>query len=289
MIRNPGVPIFLSLLALSALCLAGCGKSEVCRVEWPVMGTIAAIQVRGGESPMQVAGQWRSFSSPFFEKVERCLNAHDPDSEICRLASLSDDEVIARCDDAMRVCYAAAFDLAKASGGAFNPRWRGTNTLDLGAIAKGFAVDVIAEASYVSGGAALLDLGGNLKVPWCGGVKPWRTGVKDPNGGGFAAVVELREHEALATSATYYRGSHICDGRTGLAVSNGVASVTVLCNSAMWADGLSTTLFVLGPEDGSKFLDDKLESLVGGMAVSALWIMDGGRKVTYGNARFQGN
>ena len=255
------------------------------------MGTIAAIQVRGGESPMQVAGQWRSFSSPFFEKVERCLNAHDPDSEICRLASLSDDEVIARCDDAMRVCYAAAFDLAKASGGAFNPRWRGTNTLDLGAIAKGFAVDVIAEASYVSGGAALLDLGGNLKVPRSenGSHRPWRTGIRDPFGDGFAAVVDLREGEALATSATYYRGSHIYDGRTGLAVSNGVASVTVLCNSAMWADGLSTTLFVLGPEEGKKFLDDKLKLLVGDMEVSALWIMDGGRQEIYGNARFQGN
>ena len=117
----------LPLAALVAAC--GCSREPIERVEWPVMGTIAAIQVRGGESPMQVAGQWRSFSSPFFEKVERCLNAHDPDSEICRLASLSDDEVIARCDDAMRVCYAAAFDLAKASGGrsiragAVRTRW----------------------------------------------------------------------------------------------------------------------------------------------------------------------
>ena len=106
---------------------------------------------------------------------------------------------------------------------------------------------------------------------------------------GFAAVVDLHEGEALATSATYYRGSHIYDGRTGLAVSNGVASVTVLCNSAMWADGLSTTLFVLGPEEGKKFLDDKLKLLVGDMEVSALWIMDGGRQEIYGNARFQGN
>ena len=57
----------------------------------------------------------------------------------------------------------------------------------------------------------------------------------------------------------------------------------------MWADGLSTTLFVLGPDEGKKFLDDKLKLLVGDMAVSALWIMDGGRQEIYGNARFQGN
>jgi hypothetical protein len=57
----------------------------------------------------------------------------------------------------------------------------------------------------------------------------------------------------------------------------------------MWADGLSPTLFVLGPEAGKKFLDDKLKLLVGDMEVSALWIMDGGRQEICGNVRFQGN
>jgi thiamine biosynthesis lipoprotein len=102
--------------------------------------------------------------------------------------------------------------------------------------------------------------------------------VKDPDGDGFAAVVELREGEALATSATYYRGSHIRDGRTGLAVSNGVASVTVLCDSAMWADGLSTTLFVFGPEEGRAFLDEHLPELAGSGKVAVLWILSDGRR-----------
>ena len=188
----------------------------------------------------------------------------------------------------MRPCYEAAFALQKASDGAFNPRWRGTNTLDLGAIAKGFAVDRLEstlKTAHPFRTDCLIDLGGNLKALRGN----WRTGVKDPDRDGFAAVVDLHEGEALATSATYYRGSHIYDGRTGLAVSNGVASVTVLCNSAMWADGLSTTLFVLGPEAGKKFLDDKLKLLVGDMKVSVLWIMDDGRQDIYGNARFQGN
>ena len=47
----------------------------------------------------------------------------------------------------------------------------------------------------------------------------------------------------------------------------------------MWADGLSTTLFVLGPEEGRKFLDEKLKALVGDMPVSALWIMADGREL----------
>ena len=110
----------------------------------------------------------------------------------------------------------------------------------------------------------------------------------DPRGGGFAAVVDLREGEALATSATYYRGSHIYDGRTGLAVSNGVASVTVLCRSAMWADGLSTTLFVLGPDEGRAFVEEKGRLLMGGEEVAVLWILSDGRQLRLDHdARFR--
>jgi len=273
-----------SFLVLSfAIALSGCGRAKIDRVEWPVMGTIAAVQLRGELT--SDSSRFTAYAMGVFKDVSDALNAHVATSGISRLAQFADDEVLAKCGAMARPCYEAAFKLMRESGGAFNPRWKGPNTLDLGAIAKGFAVDAAAQECYVDGADALIDLGGNLKALR----GSWRTGVRDPFGDGFAAVVELREGEALATSATYYRGSHIYDGRTGLAVSNGVASVTVLCSSAMWADGLSTTLFVLGPEEGKKFLDDKLKLLVGDMAVSALWIMDGGRQEIYGNARFQGN
>ena len=284
------------LAASAALLLAGCSRAKIERVEWPVMGTIAAVQVRSTSIFFHAAAT--SVVRQITFDLEHALNAHDPDSELSRLAPLEEEEILSQCGKSpmlytrdVRPCYEAAFKLMHESGGAFNPRWRGPKTLDLGAIAKGFAVDVAAKDCYADHADALIDIGGNIKaVRGEGGShRPWRTGVKDPSGDGFAAVVELREGEALATSATYYRGSHIYDGRTGLAVSNGVASVTVLCSSAMWADGLSTTLFVLGPEEGKKFLDDKLKILVGDMAVSALWIMDGGRQEIYGNARFQGN
>ena len=284
---------------LGVMCVvAGCGRQQIERVEWPIMGTIAAVQVRGCPDEW---GHVSAYTMGVFKDVSKALNAHSADSELSKLAALPEDEILAACDVKKisrfpwlltRPCYEAAFKLMHESGGAFNPRWKGTNTFDLGAIAKGFAVDL---ASSMAPGVgpidAIIDLGGNLKALRSeGGThKPWRTGVRDPFGDGFAAVVDLHEGEALATSATYYRGSHIYDGRTGLAVSNGVASVTVLCNSAMWADGLSTTLFVLGPEEGKKFLDDKLKLLVGDMEVSALWIMDGGRQEIYGNARFQGD
>ena len=243
--------------------------------------------------------RWNSLAANLSDKDYTLIPVAENNVDFFRAnVFLSEEEILSQCGKSpmlysrdVRPCYEAAFKLMHESGGAFNPRWRGPKTLDLGAIAKGFAVDVAAKDCYADHADALIDIGGNIKaVRGEGGShRPWRTGVMDPNGGGFAAVVELREGEALATSATYYRGNHIYDGRTGLAVSNGVASVTVLCNSAMWADGLSTTLFVLGPDEGKKFLDDKLKLLVGDMAVSALWIMDGGRQEIYGNARFQGN
>ena len=255
---------------LCALCIAGCSREKIDRVEWPAMGTIAAVQTRG-EGVKYISGV-REIVQLFFGMVESALNAHDGNSEISRLAGLPDDEVL-RVTTQPR-CFAAAFSLMEASGGAFNPRWRGPGTLDLGAIAKGAAVDWAA-LNVWNGEDILIDLGGNLKSVRGN----WRTGVMDPNGGGFAAVVDLHEGEALATSATYYRGSHIYDGRTGLAVSNGVASVTVLCSSAMWADGLSTTLFILGPDEGRAFVEEKGERLTGGGKIAVLWILSDGRQV----------
>ena len=228
--------------------LVGCSKPKAERVEWPVMGTVAAVQYNDNRDvPLwDVAPNCTKWA---FAEVERLLNVHDPKSEVCRLAVLPERDVLMRCDVRMRPCYEAAFRLMRESGGAFNPRWQGTDHLDLGAIAKGFAVDFASEAfsdlKRKSGWRMLIDLGGNLKA-----VKgDWTVGIKD--GESFV----LREGESCATSARYYRGDHIKDGRTGANVTNGVYSVTVIHpKSAMLADGLSTTLFILGREKGEEFL-----------------------------------
>lgn len=279
-----------SACAALALLTCGCGGSGVERVEWPVMGTVAALQTRCGASVAD--GSELSSVRSVFSEIERLLNAHDPESALRRMAGLPDDELLRVCDAgrggnglpalATRPCYEAALALMKASGGAFNPRWRGPGTLDLGAIAKGFALDAAEELVHVTGRRdMLLDLGGNLKALRCegGSGRTWRVGVKDPEGGGFAATVDLREGEALATSATYYRGSHIYDGRTGRPAANGVASVTVLCRSAMWADGLSTALFVMGPDEGRAFLERCGADLFGDMELAVLWLLEDGRTI----------
>ena len=236
------------------------------RVEWPVMGTVAAVQTRGGSSDQRREAMDKVKAA--FAEVERLLNAHDPNSELSRLAALPDAEVLANCNAEMRPCYEMAFELMRQLGGAFNPRWRGPGTLDLGAIAKGFAVDRAAAAvPYPQDFDLLIDLGGNLFA-----VKgSWRVGVM-----GSDKVIDLHEGGACATSAEYFRGKHIRDGRTGAVVSNGVASVTVMCaGSAMRADGLSTALFVLGPDAGGRFLDEKWRDV----GDAAAWFMADGRRI----------
>lgn len=232
-------------LAALALCLAlGCARRKLERVEWTTMGTVAAFNCRDAKDIARSAEVRETFA-----EVEALLNAHNPESELSRLAPLDEGEILAACDERMRPCYEAAFRLMRESGGAFNPRWRGPGTLDLGGIAKGFATDLAAER--LGDCDALIDLGGNLKA--CGG--EWRVGVFAPQGGVPGEKFALSANAACATSAEYARGKHIYDGRTGLAVTNDLVSVTVIHpTSAMLADGLSTILFIFGEEEGESFL-----------------------------------
>ena len=249
--------------------------------KWPVMGTVARLSFRAETRREEI----RRTVQETYARLIGLMSAWDPDSELSRLSRAGCTNWTAAVSPEVAPCYRAALQLADWSGRAFNPAvgaalraWGMTGgrtyaDFDLGAIAKGFAVDeawrrVKARAGDVP---VLLDLGGNLRV--VSGV--WRTGIRNPFGEGFAAVVSLTNGEAVATSGHYerfverdgVRYSHILDGRTGKPVT-GMAGVTVIAPSAMWADGLSTTLFVLGPEDGARFLARHHPQ------AQALWIPD---------------
>ena len=142
--------------------------------------------------------------------------------------------------------------------------------MDLGAVAKGWAGDLLAEAVRANGiSSALLDLGQSTIAAV--GAKPdgspWRVGVVDPaRPGACFAVVEL-EDMAMGTSGGYQRyfeqdGEiywHILDPDTAAPARSGLASVTVASPSAFLCDGLSTALFVMGLEDGAQFWRDHPE------------------------------
>lgn len=144
--------------------------------------------------------------------------------------------------------------------------------LDLCGIAKGFAVDKIAEYLERLGiGHYLVEIGGELRGRgWNPRGGAWRVGIERPPGGarqmirpGSARRVVRLDGRGLATSGDYRiffeekgrRYSHILDPRTGRPVDHGLASVSVIAPTTMEADGLSTALMVLGPDDGLKFAE----------------------------------
>lgn len=229
---------FLLLLAAFAF-LSGCARTDAPEtVEWTVMDTTAKIVCRD-KKDLSVAKDVKKV----FADVEALLNAHDPSSELSNLQTLPDEEILEKCTPWTRPCYEAAFRFRDVSGGVFNPRWRGEGTMDLGAIAKGFAVDLACEKA--AGRDMLVDLGGNMKA--CAG--KWRVGIY-----GSSRTIVLGAGESCATSGEYFRGRHIKDGRDGRDAANGGVSVTVVHSaSAMAADALGTILWITKEKDAAGY------------------------------------
>jgi thiamine biosynthesis lipoprotein len=131
--------------------------------------------------------------------------------------------------------------------------------IDLGAIAKGYAVDR-ARQVLISHGIknSLINLGGNIfAMGQAPGDKNWKIGVQDPrNKNRLLQKLELKD-KAVSTSGNYERFfilngkrySHIINPVTG-EPCQGIISVTVVTDSAEASDALSTAIFVMGIEKG---------------------------------------
>lgn len=140
--------------------------------------------------------------------------------------------------------------------------------LDFSAVAKGYAVDVVAEFLEDKGIENLLvEIGGELV---CKGTKndnkPWRTAIEDPSVEVYKrkilAVVELQDR-AVATSGNYrnyyvrdgVKYVHTIDPSTGYSISHTLLSVSVFADNCMLADAYATAFMVLGVEKSKSVLD----------------------------------
>ncbi len=140
-------------------------------------------------------------------------------------------------------------------------------SIDLGGIAKGYISDRVAELLSEGGvESALINLGGNVRTV---GSKPdgssWRIGIQDPEGvrdQSIVGVVTL-EGNSVVTSGIYERGftvddvvyHHILDTETGWSVQNELAGVSIVTEESCTADALSTTVFAMGLEEGTAFVE----------------------------------
>jgi len=133
--------------------------------------------------------------------------------------------------------------------------------VDLSAYAKGYAVDRVAGLLDEHGiDNYLVDIGGELKVRGHNADgQPWAVAIEEPldDERRVHSIIRLTDR-AIATSGDYRnffkfaerRYSHEIDTRTGRPVTHSLASVTVIADTAAYADGMATALMVLGPEDG---------------------------------------
>jgi thiamine biosynthesis lipoprotein len=152
--------------------------------------------------------------------------------------------------------------------------------IDLGGIAKGYAVDKAVDAMKKRGAlGGMVDLGGNIR---CFGRPPqrppdrgeletrpqWRIALQDPNvapddtSGSKTLLVLGIGDQSVATSGDYrrftkvrgQRQSHILDAQTGKGADK-LASVTIIAPDATTADALSTAVSVLGSEKGLALIE----------------------------------
>jgi thiamine biosynthesis lipoprotein len=262
-------------------------------VEIRVIGGQSHRARRSAENGLDAAAAW-------FDRVEQDCSRFDPSSELRRLCATTQQAVTVSPLLFTAVHFAIAvaretagafdptvgakleelgFDRHHRTGERARSRggpacWRDLEldqanqtialtrplTLDLGAVAKGLAIDLAARELGPLENFAI-DAGGDL---YLGGLNEeeleWSVGIRHPRDSDSPLDTVRISNRAVCTSGDYERPSpiagehHLIDPRSGRAPS-GVLSVTAIGESAMVADALGTAAFVVGPAQGIELLE----------------------------------
>ena len=250
------------------------------------MGTRVSIEVEAPEAVVRQAFAW-------FREVEAVCSRFDKTSELRQLQAGTPTQVSPLLFEAVRFALQLAHETGGAFDPTLGSRMvaRGYNqhyvtrdrsdvpgtddadfrdvqidtahrtillkrplTLDLGAVAKGLAVDAAARELQPFRNFCI-DAGGDIYFGGCNPAgNPWRVGIRHPRSGDELVDRITVTDKAVCTSGDYERGAHIIDPR-GNDTARGVASATVIAPNAMLADALATAAFVLGPQSGIALLD----------------------------------
>lgn len=257
------------------------------------MDTYVTIQAQGNERVIEAIH--RAFER--MEAVDKKFNILEPSSALFRFnhqsMPLTDTEILALMDRAMAIHAASdgAFDITvyplielwgffrkspalpaqreidallahvgvshlRREEGRISKGNRATQ-IDLGGIAKGYAIQAGIEALRAAGvTSALVDAGGDLYALGTLNGTPWRIGIRNPRGEGIVGDVEVADM-AVVTSGDYERYflqdgrryHHLLNPRTGYP-ARGLSSVTVMSKDPVKADAFATAVFILGKEKG---------------------------------------
>ena len=206
---------------------------------------------------------YKQTQGAFDPTIGAVVNAWDfgPEGKIVSLDSLKIDSLM----------VGVGLDKLKKQGKTIQKE--SSTYLDFNAIAKGYAVDVIAEFIESKGiENYLVEIGGEIRAQGInienGNV--WQVGIEEPNFDGERSVMKIipLTNESMATSGTYRkfqvdtegnRFSHIIDTSTGYPSKTNILSVSVLTETCMYADAYATAFKSMGIEKIQDFLEQHSE------------------------------
>ena len=238
---------------------AGFGPVQVdSRIIWLLSECKKIFGTTGGKVNVAMGSVLKLWHDARSDGIDDPANAKLPDRSALESAAEHTDLDAVVIDDAASTVFIT------------DPRLR----LDVGAIAKGWAVQQVAEKMPAG---LLISVGGNVCAtgPKDESGTPWVVGVQDPAGGDSYLHTLYVTKGSVVTSGDYQRTymvdgklyHHIIDPET-LYPSEYWRSVTVVCDHSGWADALSTALFLLPLEEGQELLAQ--------FDAKAMWVNAGG-------------
>ena len=218
-----------------------------------VMGMAVSIDIR---EPVPCAAAVRDVVA-WLRHVDETFSTYIDCSEISRFGrgELSSDQLSEETADVLRRCIV----LNEVTRGTFDafavPAPNGT-MLDPSGFVKGWSIERAAAMLEAAGAVNFcINAGGDIAIrgrPEPGGA--WRIGIRHPDlPDQLATVLEIAGARAVATSATYERGAHIIDPRTG-EPTTAIASATIVGPDLAIADAFATAVFVMGL-DGLEWIE----------------------------------
>lgn len=232
-----------------------CPESDVSRIS----ASAGAAPIPVGEDTLEVLRFAKEFSRQYSSALAVTIaplsdlwnvNAEDPrvpDASAIQAA-------LALVDDAQLILEGDTAFLARPG-----------MSLDLGALGKGYACDRLIQLYRDKGvTAAIVSVGGSIAALGRPEGRAYTIGIRDPRGDASSYIATLPLEDAFCSTSGDYeqyfeaggvRYHHIFDPATGYPADSGLMSVTVISNSGIASDALSTACFVLGPEEGIALLE----------------------------------
>jgi FAD:protein FMN transferase len=230
---------------------------------WPLMGTVLQISAWDADTARALAAMEAAHAA--VSRVDSLMSADQAGSEVSAVNRRAGTDSATKLSLWTAEMLESALAIAAASGGAVGVDGGGRQLrfdratrraslpgrgmrLDLGRIAKGFAVDRARDALRASGiGRAVVDMGGSFAVLGAAPMGPrWSVALENPfEPGEVFAAVQLDSGAAATVGDPAILGA-------SFQPAHGIASVSVIAPNAVLAVALSRALFAMGPEEGCR-------------------------------------